>query len=336
MSMHELDDIDHGELGLKDFAAGSANANITAETEVARIRERIKENTSFPNDPRVVKAAEAVFLVALRSPARHQEVENLRLNDILYEDPKNGRIAELFLRPWGSHTLKSGASVRRIDFKTQFRADERDAIESWIRMRTVKTDDLDANKRIFHWPGTDRGATCWDKIKAVVFGAMREVTRDSSFRLHHLRHATCSKMFVESMLRQFVLSGGKIKKIPEDRWPFQLLGGESLRALMEKDARALCGTSSFTRKAQYATAQRLGHSGTDVLQSCLRRLAVLCTRELPACTPTIHTHPAQRSLPLSGLLHPKGKRSASVRGAAHSSTRTMASCTFSFSIRSEA
>jgi len=264
MSMHELDDIDHGELGLKDFAAGSANANITAETEVARIRERIKENTSFPNDPRVVKAAEAVFLVALRSPARHQEVENLRLNDILYEDPKNGRIAELFLRPWGSHTLKSGASVRRIDFKTQFRADERDAIESWIRMRTVKTDDLDANKRIFHWPGTDRGATCWDKIKAVVFGAMREVTRDSSFRLHHLRHATCSKMFVESMLRQFVLSGGKIKKIPEDRWPFQLLGGESLRALMEKDARALCGTSSFTRKAQYATAQRLGHSGTDV------------------------------------------------------------------------
>ena len=33
---------------------------------------------------------------------------------------------------------------------------------------------------------------------------------------------------------------------------------------MKKDVRAFCGTSSFTRKAQYATAQRLGHSGTDV------------------------------------------------------------------------
>lgn len=93
---------------------------------------------------------------------------------------------------------------------------------------------------------------------------MREVTRDRGLRLHHLRHATCSKMFVEFMLRQFVLSGGKIKRIPEDRWPFQLLGGQSLRALMQKDARALCGTSSYTRKAQYATAQRLGHTGTDV------------------------------------------------------------------------
>lgn len=97
-----------------------------------------------------------------------------------------------------------------------------------------------------------------------MFAAMREVTRDRGFRLHHLRHATCSKMFVEFMLRQFVLSGGNIKRIPEDRWPFQLLGGQSLRALMQKDARALCGTSSYTRKAQYATAQRLGHTGTDV------------------------------------------------------------------------
>jgi len=71
-------------------------------------------------------------------------------------------------------------------------------------------------------------------------------------------------MFVESMLRQFVLSGGKIKRIPEDRWPLPLLGSQSLRTLMQKDARARCGTSSYTRRAQYATAQRLGHSGTDV------------------------------------------------------------------------
>lgn len=264
VSKHELDDIDYGELGLKDFAVGSANANIAVETEVARIREEIRRNTSFPDDPRVVKAAEVVFLVALRSPARHQEVENIRLNDILYEDPATGKIAELFLRPWGSHTLKSGASVRRIDVKTQFRPEERNAIKAWIKMRARKTDDLDANKRIFHWPGTNGGESSWDRIISVVFAAMREVTKDPSFRLHHLRHTACSKMFVEFMLRQFVLSGGKIKRIPEDRWPFQLLGGQSLRALMKKDARALCGTSSSTRKAQYATAQRLGHSGTEV------------------------------------------------------------------------
>ena len=130
LSKHEVDDIDYGELGLKDFAAGSANANIAVETEVARIRARIRENTSVPDDPRVVKAAEVLFLVALRSPARHQEVENIRLNDILYEDPTTGKIAVLFLRPWGSHTMKSGASVRRIDVKTQFRPDERNVIES--------------------------------------------------------------------------------------------------------------------------------------------------------------------------------------------------------------
>lgn len=264
VSKHKLDDIDYGELGLKDFAAGSANANIAVETEAARIREEIRRNTSFPDDPRVIKAAEVAFLIALRSPARHQEVENIRLNDILYEDPAIGKIAELFLRPWGSHTMKSGASVRRIDFKTQFRPDEQSVIESWIKMRAGRADDLDANKRIFHWPGTNRGESSWDKVVSVVFAAMREVTKDHTFRLHHLRHAACSKMFVEFMLRQFVLTGGKIKRIPEDRWPFQLLGGQSLRALMKKDARALCGTSSCTRKAQYATAQRLGHSGTDV------------------------------------------------------------------------
>ena len=264
MSKHEVDEIEFGELGLKDFIAGSANANIAVEEEVARIRMRIVKDTSFPDDPRVAEAAEVVFLIALRAPARHDEVENIRLNDILYEDPQTGEISELFIRPWGPHTVKSDASVRRTDFQTQFKPDERDVIEAWVRKRAGNKGDLDADQRIFHWQGTSGAASSWAKVMSVVFAAMREVTKDPGFRLHHLRHATCSKMFVESMLRQFVFAGGKIKEIPKDRWPFQLLGEETLEELLDKDFRTLCGTSSYTRKAQYATAQRLGHSGTDV------------------------------------------------------------------------
>jgi hypothetical protein len=66
------------------------------------------------------------------------------------------------------------------------------------------------------------------------------------------------------MLRQYVLAGGKIDVIPKDRWPFQLLGDETLEDLLNKDWRTRCGTAKSSRKAHYATAQRLGHSGTDV------------------------------------------------------------------------
>lgn len=264
VSEHEADDIDYGELGLKEFIAGSANANITVEEEVTRIRKRIVENTSFPDDPWVAEAAEVVFLIALRAPARHDEVENIRLNDILYEDPVTGKIAELFLRPWGPHTMKSDASVRRTDLQAQFKPDERHVIEAWVRKRTGNRCDLDADQRIFHWQGTSRGASSWAKVMSVVFAAMREVTKDPGFRLHHLRHATYSKMFVEFMLAQFVFAGGKIQEIPKDRWPFQLLGDETLEGVLAKDFRTLCGTSSCTRKAQFATSQRLGHGGTDV------------------------------------------------------------------------
>ena len=264
MSKYKADEIPYGELGLRDFVAGSANANIAVEEEISRIRKRIVENTSFPDDPRVAEGAEVVFLIALRAPARHDEVENIRLKDILYEDPQTGKIAELFLRPWGPHAMKSDAAVRRTDLQSQFKPDEREAIEAWVRKQAGKKDDLDADQRIFHWRGGRRGASSCARVMSVVFTAMREVTRDPGFRLHHLRHATCSKMFVEVMLRQFVLAGGKIKQIPKDRWPFQLLGDEKLEDLLNKDWRILCGTTKSTRKAQYATAQRLGHSGTDV------------------------------------------------------------------------
>jgi hypothetical protein len=264
VSEHEVDEIEYGELGLKDFIASSANANIAVEEEVTRIRKRIMEDTSFPDDPRVAEAAEVVFLIALRAPARHDEVENIRLNDILYEDPQTGKIAEFFLRPWGPHTMKSDASVRRTDVQAQFKPDERKAIEAWVRKQTANKDELDADQRIFHWRGGSQGASSWPRVMSVVFTAMREVTKDPGFRLHHLRHATCSTMFVESMLRQFVFAGGKIEEIPKDRWPFQLLGDETLEELLKKDFRILCGTSLSTRKAQYATSQRLGHSGTNV------------------------------------------------------------------------
>ena len=264
MSKYKADEIEYGELGLKDFVAGSANANIAVEEEIARIRKRIVENTSYPDDPLVAEAAEVVFLIALRAPARHDEVGNIRVSDILYEDPRTGKIAELFLRPWGSHAMKSDAAVRRTDLQSQFKPDEREVIEAWVRKQAANQADLDANRRIFHWRGGRQGTSSWTRVMTVVFAAMREVTQDPGFRLHHLRHATCSKMFVEFMLRQFVLAGGKIKEIPKDRWPFQLLGDEKLEELLNKDFRILYGTSKSTRKAQYATAQRLGHSGTDV------------------------------------------------------------------------
>jgi hypothetical protein len=264
MSKHKVDEIEYGELGLKDVVAGSANANIAVESEIERIRERIRKDTSFPDDPLVAQAAEVVFLIALRAPARHDEVENIRLSDILYEDPKTGKIAELFLRPWGAHTMKSDASVRRTDFQFQFEPNEREVVESWVRGQATDQGDLDEDQRVFHWQSGSRGSSSWPRIMSVVFSAMREVTLDPGFRLHHLRHATCSRMFVESMLRQFFLAGGTIDAIPKDRWPFQLLGDETVEDLLNKDFRILYGTSKSTRKAQYATAQRLGHSGTDV------------------------------------------------------------------------
>jgi hypothetical protein len=264
MSKYEAEEIEYGELGLKDFVAGSANANVAVEEEIARIRKRIVENTSYPGDPLVAEAAEVVFLIALRAPARHDEVGNIRLSDILYEDPETGKIAELFLRPWGPHAMKSDAAVRRTDLQSQFKLDEREAIEGWVRKQAANQADLDANRRIFHWRGGRQGTSSWARVMTVVFAAMREVTQDPGFRLHHLRHVMCSKLFVESMLRQFVLAGGTITEIPKDRWPFQLLGDQTLEELLQKDFRILCGTSKSTRKAQYAAAQRLGHSGTDV------------------------------------------------------------------------
>lgn len=156
----------------------------------------IVENTSFPDDPWVAEAAEVVFLIALRAPARHDEVENIRINDILYEDPVTGEIAELFLRPWRPRRMKSDASVRRTDLNAQFKPDEREVVEAWVRKRAANEGDLDANRRIFHWQGTSRGASSWAKVMSVVFAAMREVTKDSGFRLHRdfkMEALPCSK-----------------------------------------------------------------------------------------------------------------------------------------------
>ena len=177
MSKYGAGEIPYGELGLKDFVAGSANANIAVEEEISRMRKRIVEDTSFPDDPLVAEAAEVVFLIALRAPARHDEVENIRLNDILYEDPETGKIAELLLRPWGPHAMKSDAAVRRTDLQCQFKPDEQKTIEAWVRMQTANQSNLDADRRIFHWRGGSRGASSWARVMSVVFTAMREVTK---------------------------------------------------------------------------------------------------------------------------------------------------------------
>lgn len=265
LTKYKVEPVDFREYGLGISRAGSVDPNLITHIEATRIRDSIKSNASFPEEPRIVRAALVVFLLGQGGGTRRNETRYIRASDIIYEDRKVGRIAEILVRPWGPHEQKSRHAARRLNM-TLFEPEEREIVEQWVRER-LSTTNVDRNTLLFDWSMEPNGFA-FSKIIAVVLSAMRAITGDPSIRFHHLRHTFCTKLLVE-----LTLLSEHVVPLQDSQWPSQLLGADPYQKSARARYQLLCGTSGATRKVLFAIAQALGHAGTDT--SCTYYLHAL-------------------------------------------------------------
>lgn len=207
---------------------------------------------------KLVGAARLILMLSFKCGLRRMEVLKLKLVDVCEHDP-----AELLVRPSDARGLKTISSTRKMPLYALLSKDELEELRRWKQARLFEISGESSNSRrdqsqddfLFGIPELGFDFIPQDTIISIIHYAMREVTKDSSLRFHHLRHSFSSWLFFRLMLSDLPNASLVISLPP--RTTAYLNDSVNFR-------NRLYGRSDLTRRHTYSVASLLGHSGPDV------------------------------------------------------------------------
>jgi integrase len=251
---HGVGPIRPAELGLGRAASSAVDAGLVTESEYYRIAAYIRGYTGAVDDATIVPGALLLLQLGFRAGVRRDENRHLRMCDLLLAGPGTTKVAEILIRPWGTHELKSANAIRRIPTELLFDREENLRLENWVAEK-MQVKSINNETLLFDFSGSEAVSTSFHRMISLVVSAMRKVTGDPHLRFHHLRHSAASALFT-----RFMLHGAQISP---RRWPAQLMPLPKNAPLAAKLYQALTDSSGPTRKALFAIARLTGHSDPD-------------------------------------------------------------------------
>lgn len=172
-----LDDEDHEDLEDPEDEGSHADACILSFEEYAQAME-VLDKGLYPDITQGDRAlGKLLLMLCFRPGLRPGEVYGLRLRDVTPTD--------LYVLPYGRHTLKSTNARRRVPLDVLMPADELERLWRFVRHRVDRgaaPDDL-----LLAQPTT--GPANRQRLDRWVHRVLRSVTMDPRVRLYHARHS---------------------------------------------------------------------------------------------------------------------------------------------------
>jgi integrase len=261
----------------QDIGFRSVDANILSEEEYQLTHDWLQDYVLNGKSDRFIKAAKIIFTIFYRIGARRMEVLSLRICDLHLLGQ-----ADILIRPYDTHDLKTINAKRRIPLHIFLTDKELQAINNWHMLRIRESGgDLDSGFLLF--TDKDGNPLSPDALTDLITKAMRTVTNDSLVHPHLLRHSfgSLSDLSQRGVDAQRAFNLFKSLSLTHAR----LLQGTKLRS-------DLTGAKiGPVRSCGHALARLLGHSNCGTSWECychfhdLLRYGI-CMEVIPRYTPT--------------------------------------------------
>lgn len=234
--------------------------------------------------PDLPTVGKLIFMLGFRAGLRRLEVLKLRLEDLHEVGPM-----ELVVRPHENRRLKTKSSTRKLPLYALLSEEEQQWLWDWKKKRVDQEKASPRFSYLFSIPAKGYACVPEATIFSILHRIMRDVTRDSTLRFHHLRHSFASWALLRLMLSDFDQADDWFPHLPETT--------RELRDCVQFRER-LYGHGMISRKHVYAVSTLLGHSGPDIsLEHYVHVLDILTSATLK----DLAKHPSPVLVSASGL-----------------------------------